>query len=246
MVVSQTQAVGRILGEYIAVHEDIFGGGFLRAMRRLVPIPGFFKAIDFEHHAIVLSGLRQEIDAARDSVDIALSPSQIEGSLVAYCNALATTITYLEHICRRLASRKNSPDSYTRAEYEADLGIYEQAVAGYRALGADLNYAMDSLRRRASEAAVRSQALSAALGDASIQKAILSQGFEVSDLEEMYEHLLRCGYGQEKARRAVRNPALVGFYFSRLPKDKLVKDMDFIIELGAWVNTDPDAPAPPR
>lgn len=39
------QAVRGILNDYIRVHNELFGGRFLRTLRRLVPIPGFFKVI---------------------------------------------------------------------------------------------------------------------------------------------------------------------------------------------------------
>ena len=49
--------VDEILKSYIEVHNDIFKS----SIRRVIPLPGFFQAINYENHYNVLNGLGKKL-----------------------------------------------------------------------------------------------------------------------------------------------------------------------------------------
>lgn len=61
LVSTEAERVGRVLHEYIHVHDDMFGGGLWRTLRKTVPIPGFFHRIDFQGHAVTLTRLHEQL-----------------------------------------------------------------------------------------------------------------------------------------------------------------------------------------
>jgi hypothetical protein len=142
MKIGQTQLVGQILHAYIAIHNDIFGGGTLRALRRLIPIPGFFQAIDFEGHSQTLATIALQLEAVRIEIREESTDVSFTLPLASYTDALLNTVRKLAHICKNLARRATVPEAYAEQQYHADLLAYEQFVAEYRALGDSLNRAI--------------------------------------------------------------------------------------------------------
>lgn len=144
-IVAQANAVRRILYAYIAIHDDIFGGGRLGALRRLVPIPGFFRAIDFDMHTQDLRVLAAELEELQTAVGSERASMQLAGPLSRYCFALLVTVTQLQSMCVRLAGRGENPATYSKCEYRRDLAEYKRSVAEYRSLGDDVNRAFRAI-----------------------------------------------------------------------------------------------------
>jgi hypothetical protein len=140
-IVSQAETVGRILNDYIAIHDDIFGGGFLRNLRRMIPIPGIFQPIDFDRHDRDVGALAQELEAVKDRIGVDDPPAQLADLLARYCHALMNALRQLERISRKLGARKDDRSSYKDREYNADLTDYEEAIVAYRSMGEHVNRA---------------------------------------------------------------------------------------------------------
>ena len=88
MILDQAQSVGRILNEYISVHNELFGGGLLRSLRRLVPLAGFFQAINFTEQARRLGILSIQLEALRTQIGIDGAPEQLAIPFASYSEAL--------------------------------------------------------------------------------------------------------------------------------------------------------------
>ncbi len=146
-------AVGRILHDYIAVHDDIFAAGLLRTLRRTLPIPGFFQAIDFDRHRRTLAHLSDELHELTSCISSTAAPEQLAVPLTGYCEALSTTVRQLGHISSKLAARADDRRSYTKVQYREDLAEYERAVVTYRSEGEQVNRAFVHSLPRPSAAA---------------------------------------------------------------------------------------------
>jgi hypothetical protein len=135
----EAQTVGLILKEYVAVHDDIFAGGVVKTLRRIIPIPGIFQAINFKAHAVTLALLAYSIDSIRTRVTTQGGNTHLANTLSEYCVALGTAVAQLRDIATRLASRKRDPNAYSQPSYRSDLARYENAVGRYREVGEQLN-----------------------------------------------------------------------------------------------------------
>ena len=54
-----------LLQDYIAVHNDFFSSRW----RRVIPIPGLFQAMNFEHRAIHLKVLEETLEQLKETLD---------------------------------------------------------------------------------------------------------------------------------------------------------------------------------
>ena len=141
LIVTHANQVGRILHDYVAIHDDIFGGGLVRTLRRMVPIPGIFQAVDFDRHDRDLAVLADELRSVVGQVANDDPATEHADSLARYCHALMAAVVQLQGISRKLAGRGDDPNSYDKQAYRVDLVRYEQAVATYRSMGEEINRA---------------------------------------------------------------------------------------------------------
>ena len=135
--------VHSVLQAYIVVHDNVFSN----SLRRILPVPWLFQCVNFEHLAIDLKVLEEDLetiqgeaqaDAQQDALrdDLALTTS-----LINYIDILAATIKKLRSICIALHI-KSEGQKYTWAEYRRDLRQYEDLVSQYREAGSELNRSM--------------------------------------------------------------------------------------------------------
>jgi len=126
-------AIHEILKQYIVVQDRIFRF----SLRKIIPIPGIFKAIDYGKHHKELDSLRERLENLLER----LQESDDFTSLVRqYGEAVLETILVLRKMCEQLF-RKSQGDlgSYSKKQYNQDLATYEACVNRYRALGLRLN-----------------------------------------------------------------------------------------------------------
>ncbi len=121
-----------IHGKYVAIHDAIFKFSW----RKTLPIPGLFKAIDYEAHSKDLGRLASKLAA----ISSALKAES--GSLEAYqyTAALLEAVQALRQICRRYHEKNQGNISkYPMDEYNANLKTYEGLMNKCQALGVALN-----------------------------------------------------------------------------------------------------------
>ena len=127
--------VNDILRIYVLIHDQIFKG----SVRRLIPIPGLFKAIPYCAHKNDLGSLRSELAAARDSISdhilglrgVATAEGEFIGMLDEYSAALNDTICQLHGISSELCLKGRGEGDYPYRRYRADMGSYNESVERY-------------------------------------------------------------------------------------------------------------------
>lgn len=130
------QELGGLLHRYIAVHDRIFRF----SLRRLVPIPGLFKAINFQQHFESLRFIEMDLQRVlEDFGRSALARSEAGERFLAYGATLSAAVAQLRQICGHLFQKADGTVEYTSSQYEHDLAEYNQRVARYRQLGARVN-----------------------------------------------------------------------------------------------------------
>ena len=142
--------VNDILTSYIEVHNDVFKV----SGRRIVPIPGYFEAINFKQHVETLENLCAKLgqidqDITRWIGNGVKNPEARDFliALRSYSKALSDAIKKFESISRQLYKKSQDPDSYVWKSYSKDLEKYEKAIERYRLLGQSLNESYKRLNK---------------------------------------------------------------------------------------------------
>jgi hypothetical protein len=140
--VDAAERLGMVLGEYVSIHDVMLGGGLGNLLRRVIPLPGVFKPIDFQTPAIrlrmlthVLRKIEKEIEAAAHGGEPLLV------LMSTYANAVGAAIGELEGMAEKLAGRASGETTYTLQQHQVDSRRYAVAVDRYRALGIEMNRA---------------------------------------------------------------------------------------------------------
>jgi len=125
--------VQAILDRYIVVHDKIFGF----SLRKVIPIPGIFRPIDFGQHFRELDSLA----SALEEVSICTRHrAELPEVFHQYVIALLRTIQFLRYICNRLYDKSEGDlQSYKMNQYKSDVAIYEGLVDKYCLLGSKFN-----------------------------------------------------------------------------------------------------------
>ena len=133
--------VNDLLTQYIAIHDDIFA----HSWRKVIPIPGIFKKIDYCHHEAVLSAMLFTLEGyTSDAADLQQSPrgpSELAQALVGYTTALHTTLEHLHGMCSKLCSKSRGKAGYDLGAYNRDFQEYERLRTVYSQWGEALNQA---------------------------------------------------------------------------------------------------------
>jgi hypothetical protein len=135
-------AVNNILSQYIEIHDDIFK----ISLRKVIPIPGIFKSIDFSSHHKKLIELHSDIWKIHGSVLDLITDSKLPTPetqfleiLEVYIMALTETIDKLAKICNKLNLKANRLLVYDKNEYQYDVDEYNISVQNYLSIGNSLN-----------------------------------------------------------------------------------------------------------
>ena len=142
-VITLAANVNDILSRYILIHDQIIKF----SIRKLIPIPGLFKAIPFCTHENDLDALLGELAAARDSISdhliglrgVATAEGEFTEYLTNYSAALNNTIYQLHGISSELCLKSRGEGDYPYRRYRADLDSYKESVERYRQIGDRLN-----------------------------------------------------------------------------------------------------------
>ena len=135
--------VNNVLSRYILIHDQIIKF----SIRKLIPIPGLFKAISFCTHENDLDALRGELAVIRDSISNHLGGlqgvAQTEAGFIEvldeYAAALNDTIHRLHGISSELCLKSRSEGDYPYRRYRTDLDLYNESVERYMQIGQRLN-----------------------------------------------------------------------------------------------------------
>ncbi len=126
-----------LLQSYIKIHDEIFGF----SIRKIIPVPGIFKSIDYQFYYERLYFIKQELKEVLASVSA--SPKDASGfvdTLEDYVKALLETVSHLREMCGNLFEKsKNAAESYSKGTYKSDLNRYEGLALRYKELGQRLN-----------------------------------------------------------------------------------------------------------
>ena len=133
-----------LLSAYIEIHDDVFGW----SIRRIIPIPGMFKTIDFAGHEANLRAIADEIQKLAGSFGtLPHDGPYVCGALAAvqaYTHALNDAVARLQAICGRLKAKADGAP-YPMREYNADVTAYRRSVKKYHSLGEGMNAAFSIL-----------------------------------------------------------------------------------------------------
>jgi len=122
-----------ILTKYIKIHNDVFKS----SLRRIIPIPGVFLAIDYGKHYGSLSELADELKYIISGVD---DRNGFARALIEYGQALLQTLVLFQDMCGNLYKKSQGEvSSYSKKQYQADLDAYNSSVERYQSLGTRLN-----------------------------------------------------------------------------------------------------------
>ena len=125
--------VHNILTQYIEIHNDIFKS----SLRKIIPIPGVFQAIDYDKHYSSLSELADELKYIISGVG---NQNGFARALIEYAQALLQTIVLFRDMCENLYKKSQGEvSSYSKKQYKIDLDAYNSSAERYRSLGTRLN-----------------------------------------------------------------------------------------------------------
>ncbi len=139
--ISFASDVNDILSRFIAIHDDISKFSF----RKLIPIPGIFKAIDYCIHETNLGDLAAKLGHVRQQMALEMVhstvPSEAEflAALEDYSSALLDTIEQLLLISASLCRKAEGARDYPMERYNKEMSHYNLLVEKYRSLGRRLN-----------------------------------------------------------------------------------------------------------
>jgi hypothetical protein len=138
--------VNDFLRGYVYVHDYVFAG----SIRHIIPIPFFFKAIDFAKalSAIELAdlGLEKSVTTARQLIESSnVVQAEYLQLMIEYVVALRTTINLFRVILIGLDAKLIDRGAYNWRTYRRDVAAYKESIAVYVSLGGPLKQKLNSL-----------------------------------------------------------------------------------------------------
>lgn len=125
--------VHAILSQYVAVHDEIFKFSW----RKLLPIPGIFKPIDYGRHHSQLASMSTRLERVLESLR---RISDAPAIFPVYVAALLDTVAHLRDMCQNLYEKSQGDTiNYSREAYQRDVDKYHELVNAYRSLGVQVN-----------------------------------------------------------------------------------------------------------
>ena len=134
--------VNKLLTTYIDINDEIFKP----SIRKIIPIPGIFKKINYHFNYSKLSDietdLRTELNDLNTLVHV-FKEFTIEfkfiGIFLKYCEALLDTIYSLKTICFKMREKIDGNSKYPYTEYDGDVEEYSKLVKRYVSMGSTVN-----------------------------------------------------------------------------------------------------------
>lgn len=135
----QSERIFRLLEQYVEVHEEIFGGSWIRTIRKLIPIPGIFLAIDYRNCASRLEPLISELQSVEEVAARDAYGSRPSLTMHRYIEALLRAMKQLHTVCTKLAVKAEGGAGYSSTAYARDVSRYNELVTAYSRIGESLN-----------------------------------------------------------------------------------------------------------
>lgn len=137
--VDVARKVNELIREYVAIEEDVFKP----SIRKSIPIPGFFKPVDYLSHIEELENMEHKLEEAKGIIrslkpDNDSAEGQFLITLRAYSTAFMEAISELKRLCNRLYE-KSKGGSYPRKQYESDAKELRKTEMKYFDIGKKLN-----------------------------------------------------------------------------------------------------------
>ena len=130
--------VNSILSDYIAINDLVLGHSF----RKIAPIPGIFKPIDFCGHEASLTQLLRQLEATREEIPNLKESRPPHGPFLdamnKYVIGLGDAVRRLGAISGKLCEKSRGTRVYSWDEYRKEMKEYNAAVRSYQALGEPL------------------------------------------------------------------------------------------------------------
>ncbi len=127
-----SKEINRILNGYVFVHDEIFKF----SLRKIIPLPGIFKPINYESHYKKLDFLQNKLSQIIKDIP---ENTDFFRLLKEYAESLLNTILWLQNICEKFSNRLSGVKNYPKSEYDKDMQTYNHSVNAYRNLGIRLN-----------------------------------------------------------------------------------------------------------
>jgi hypothetical protein len=134
--------VDQILTNYLKIHDNIFKA----SIRKIIPIPGIFKKIDYKDHNRFLNDLLTKLNKANlglENIKILVleKPEELTfiNIFIEYVTALSNSMGKLRDICNKFQEKIDGERDYSMSEYNRDVSIYEESSEIYFNVGKQLN-----------------------------------------------------------------------------------------------------------
>ena len=129
----------KTLDMYILVHDEMFKV----SLNRMLPIEGFFEAINFasctSQLEIVCLDLEEKIQEMANLQFTNKTSKKILEKLKEYSLSLIETVTQLKSISEKMQKKTISLDSYDSKTFYADAENYQKSIASYTKIGEELS-----------------------------------------------------------------------------------------------------------
>lgn len=137
-------AVNKALQRHIRVHDAVLERRF--SLRDVLPLPFFFRPIDFHAHFRETESVLVELESAQRQIDTARATEvaagqdvhELSACLAEYVAALQQTVRMLSELCHRLF-RKSQGDPFSWREYNELLDGYSASTTTYAEAGSRLS-----------------------------------------------------------------------------------------------------------
>lgn len=127
------------LTDYTNIHDEIFK----KSLRKSIPIPFLFKAINFQEIGVKLQDIHNDLSRYKTQVnDIRQSGSEDTNKcniFIEYVSKLMYAVQLLQGITHNLLLKSEGNNSYKLNDHTELVERYEKAVDEYYALGDKMN-----------------------------------------------------------------------------------------------------------
>ena len=132
--------VNSLLSRYVVIHDAVFKF----SLRKAIPLPFIFKAIDFGDLHSQTEQIIAELETYNQETEVIMQKATQDErrfvlSLSEYCMALIKTVSLLKDILYQLYLKSENLTGYRLSEYNKQCDSYKKAVSEYHSLGGRLN-----------------------------------------------------------------------------------------------------------